>query len=925
MVSGLIMRIQLLVFFLGMLSLFSCGRLQEEEQFVIGFAQCTGGDAWRKAMHDDMQRELSFYPNLDLIIHDAKNSTALQQEHIRAFIDQNVDLLIVSPNEAAPITPLVEEAFEKGIPVIIVDRRTTSSLYTAFVGANNYEIGKLTGNYVAELLKGKGKIIEVWGLEGSSPAIDRHNGFISAIRKYEDIELVAEIQGEWEKEIAKKRFREFYDEDKEADLIFAHNDVMALGAYEHLKSIYKEDELLFVGVDGLSGPNGGIQFVTDGILDATFLYPTGGEEIIQLANRILHHEPYEKENILSSTVIDGRNVHIMKQQTDKILSQQKSIERQQARIQEQLSIYHSQRILLYILLGGLTIIVVLGALALLALQEKKRMNRVLRTKNEEVMQQRNEIARMAEKADKATEAKFKFFTNISHEFRTPLTLILGPVEDMLRSDVSMELKKDLQLVRCNALRLLNLINQLMDFRKIENQKMKLQASEHDIVGFVKSIASSFKRVADKRNIDFTVNSQPGELKLFFDVDKLDKILFNLLSNAFKFTKNGGTIAVEIELSEKYDQVIITVEDNGKGMTEEHVKHAFDRFYTGEAFGNLSTGLGLALSKEFVDLHKGEISVLSEKWKGTKFIVALPLGKEHLEEDEIVSCSQEEFDDILNNLLPQEGIIKADAADLQEDATQKEHTILLVEDNEELRSFLKDRLQKAFNVVEAPDGILGLSMAFETVPDLIISDVMMPSKNGIKLVSELKSDTRTSHIPVILLTAKDSIEHKIEGAQSGADLYVTKPFNFQYLHEQIKGLIKGREHLREHYNSEIVVDAKMVAPPKQLDKKFINEFMAVVEKNLSNPSLSANDIATALGMSRVQVYRKVKALLGYSVNDYVVGVRLKKAKHLLLHSELNISEIAYEVGFSSSTYFSTTFKNHCKITPSEFKAAHVIKE
>lgn len=920
------MRMQSAVFLLGMLFLFSCSQGQEQKQFVIGFAQCTGGDAWRKAMHNDMKRELSFYPNQQLIIKDAKNSTAKQQEHIRAFIDQEVDLLIVSPNEAAPITPLVEEAFENGIPVIIVDRRTSSSLYTAFVGANNYEIGKLTGNYVAELLEGKGKIIEVWGLKGSSPAIDRHNGFMHALRSYEDIEVVEEVLGEWEKEIAKQRFAESYDEIKKADLLFAHNDVMALGAYEFLQSIHKEDELLFVGVDGLSGPNGGIQFVTDGILDATFLYPTGGEEIIKLANKILHNEPYEKENILSSTVIDGRNVHIMKQQTDKILSQQKSIERQQARIQEQLSIYQSQRTLLYILLGGLTVIIVLGALALLALQEKKKMNKVLRAKNQEVMQQRNEIAKMAEKADKATEAKFKFFTNISHEFRTPLTLILGPVEDMLRGDLSQELKKDMQLVKRNTLRLLNLVNQLMDFRKIENQKMRLQAAENDIVSFVKSIASSFRRDAEKRNITFQVKSSLKELKVYFDVDKLDKILFNLLSNAFKFTRDGGKIDVEIEIPEQYDQVIITIEDNGRGMSAEHVKHAFDRFYTGEAYGNLSTGLGLALSKEFIDLHKGEISVQSEKHKGTKFIVSLPLGKEHLEKDEMAETITEEIYTVLNNLLPQENDSHTDTtAAMVQEATQKEHTVLLVEDNEELRGFLKDRLQKEFNIVEAPDGILGLNMAYESVPDLIISDVMMPGKNGVKLVSELKNDARTSHIPVILLTAKDSIEHKIEGVKLGADLYVTKPFNFQYLLEQVKALIRNRAQLRDHYTSEIVVDAKLATPPKQLDRKFINEFMAVVERNLTNPSLSANDIASSLGMSRVQVYRKVKALLGYSVNDYVVGVRLKKAKHYLLHSDLNISEIAYEVGFSSSTYFSTTFKNHFKMTPSDFKAAHLVKE
>jgi signal transduction histidine kinase/DNA-binding response OmpR family regulator/ABC-type xylose transport system substrate-binding protein len=920
------MKVVNIIFLLLMLFFFSCSTKQEEKQYVIGFAQCTGGDAWRKAMHDDMERELSFYPGYELVIKDAKNSTSLQQEHIREFFEQKVDLLIVSPNEAEPVTPLVEEAFEQGIPVIIVDRRTASSLYTAYVGANNYEIGELAGNYVAELLEGKGRIIEVWGLEGSSPAMDRHAGFINSIKDFEGIEIVTAVPGEWEKDIARTKFPEYFEKHQNVDLVFAHNDVMALGVYDYLKSIRRQDELLFVGVDGLSGPNGGLQFVEDGVLDATFLYPTGGEEIIRLAAKILQNEPFDKENILNSTLIDSRNVHIMKQQTNKILSQQKSIERQQAKLQEQLTIYQDQRFLLYVLSAGLLVIIVLGALALLALREKQEINKVLTTKNKEVIHQRNEIARMAKKADQATEAKFKFFTNVSHEFRTPLTLILGPVEDMLRSNISFELKKDLQLVRCNALRLLNLVNQLMDFRKIEKQKMALQAAERDIVAFAREVASSFSGESKKRNISFSVNSKLEDLKVYFDADKLDKILFNLLSNAFKFTKNGGEIRVEIELSPAFDMVEITVQDNGRGMSEEHVKRAFDRFYTGEANGNLSTGLGLALSKEFVDLHKGTISVVSEKYKGTKFIVALPLGREHLKAEEIIDVPQE-GNMLLNEFLQLDSALTT-AADLEvekEQSSQKEYSVLLIEDNNELRGFLKERLLKEFNVVEAPDGILGLSLAFETVPDLIISDVMMPGKDGIKLTTELKNDKRTSHIPVILLTAKESLEHKIEGVQSGADLYVTKPFSYPYLYERIKSLIKTRELLRNHYNSEISTDSKLVSPPKQLDKKFINEFMAVVEENLSNTALSANDIAESLGMSRVQVYRKVKALLGYSVNDYVVNVRLKKAKHLLLNSEMNISEIAYEVGFSSPAYFSTAFKKHCNTSPSDYKSSHLIKE
>lgn len=901
--------------------LFSCDQSEEKQELVIGFSQCTGGDAWRKAMHEEMKRELSFYPDLKLVIKDAKNSSEMQIKHIEEFIAMEVDLLIVSPNESAPITPIVDSVFEHGIPVIVVDRRTNSSLYSAYVGANNYEIGKLAGDYVAKLLNGKGRIIEVTGLRGSSPAIDRHNGFTDAIADYKELTIVSRVNGEWEKEIAKARFPETYSEEDSIELLFAHNDVMALGVYEYLRSIDKQNNLKFIGIDGLGGPNGGLQFVEDGILDATFLYPTGGEEIIRIASKILKNEPFDKENILSSTVIDERNVYIMKQQTNKILNQQKSIERQQEKISEQMRIYHSQRTLLYILLGSLIVIIVLGALALLALREKHEINKTLRSKNKEVINQRNELAKMAKRADKATEAKFKFFTNISHEFRTPLTLILGPVEDILRGDISSDVKKDLNLVMKNANRLLKLVSQLMDFRKIENKKMMLQAMEGDIIAFTKDVADAFYRLSVSRQINFSVETSLKELNVYFDADKLDKVLFNLLSNAFKFTKDGGNIKLKIGLSDDYDQLVLTVEDDGNGMTPEHVSHAFDRFYTGNAHGNLSTGLGLSLSKEFIRLHKGDIVVVSEKWKGTRFIITLPLGKEHLNTSEIISNSDEMILTSVPEILETDTEGYIDSSVFEERQEQKEHTILIIEDNAELRGFLKKRLLRKFNVVEAPDGVLGLTQAFANMPDLVICDIMLPSKTGLEVTAALKHDLRTSHIPIIQLTAKDSEQNKIEGVQSGADLYITKPFSYQYLYERIVMLIKNRKILKEHYSSEITVDSH-AAKPKQLDKKFISEFMAIVQQNLSNPDLNANDIAAGLGMSRVQVYRKVKALLGYSVNDYVINVRLKKAKHLMLHSDMNISEIAYEVGFSSPAYFSTAFKNHFEVSPSDFKTSQV---
>ncbi|MFC6997203.1 substrate-binding domain-containing protein [Rufibacter roseus] len=906
--------------------LVSCNTKQEVKEVSIGFAQCTEGDAWRKTMRREIEREASFHPEIMLSIKDAKNNSATQIKQIKEFIREGVDLLIVSPNESEPIAPVIEEAFEKGIPVILVDRKVNSKLYSAYVGADNYQIGKLAGEYIANLLNGSGKIIEVWGLEGSSPAIERHRGFVEAISKYPLISIVAEVKGEWEKEVAKKRFPLIFEKNPDADLVFAHNDMMALGAYESFADKNVRDRLKFTGFDGLGGANGGLQFVKDGRLDATFLYPTGGEEIMQLAFNILNHKAYKKETLLGTTVIDGRNVHIMKQQADKILKQEESIKRQQAKVKEQIKIYNNQRTLLYVLVFCLVSIVILGALALHSLKAKQEANKALLAKNEEILSQRNEIEAMAQQAAKATEAKLKFFTNISHEFRTPLTLILGPVEDALQSNISIGLKKDMLLVRQNALRLLKLVNQLMDFRKVERKKMRLQATESDLVGFVRDVVFSFDRLARKRQIQLRFKTDLKEAKVYFDRDKLDKVLFNLLSNAFKFTKDKGRITISVELSDNKDYAVVSVEDNGKGMSANQLAHAFDRFYTAEDSSNFGTGLGLALSKEFVKLHQGEISVTSKEWEGTRFIIALPLGAAHLQAEQIIN--EASLQDRQAPLMA--GVLDADQEWTQEEFTGetealKDHVVLVIEDNRELREFLVTRLQNDFTVIDAPQGAFGLQQALEHVPDLIICDVSLPQKNGYEITTALKQDIRTSHIPIVLLTAKDALENKINGVQAGADLYVTKPFSFLYLLERVKGLIRNRELLKVYYNSAIAIDHKVTATaPKQLDKKFINDLTALVEKNLQNPELSANDVAAALGMSRVHVYRKMKALIGRSLNDFVVDARLKKARHLLLNSQLNISEVAYEVGFSSPTYFSTAFKNHFNMSPSEFKATRMVQ-
>jgi DNA-binding response OmpR family regulator/two-component sensor histidine kinase len=473
-------------------------------------------------------------------------------------------------------------------------------------------------------------------------------------------------------------------------------------------------------------------------------------------------------------------------------------------------------------------------------------------------------------------------------------------------------KENIGLVKKNALRLLRLINQLMDFRKIEEKKMILRVSEMDVVQFVKETMTAFESLASKRKIDFRLSTSSEQVYAWFDPNMLDKVIFNLLSNAFKFTNDKGKIDIHIDLDQDRRNVLIFVEDNGIGMSKDFSEHAFDRFHTDGSYGG--TGIGLSLSKEFLEAHKGDLILSSEKGKGTRFCVVLPLGNAHFEPEQLIQQSDWMRNTAFDSLVHDHTATVAQVSKL---TPTKDYTILIIDDNAELRVFLKKRLEEHYNVYEASDGATGLRQAKEVVPDVVICDVMLPNKDGFEITRELKEDRSTSHIPVIILTAKGSIEQRIAGAQTGADEYITKPFVFEYLHERIKSLIRSRESLKEHYSHDIAIDLQSNTPGS-LDKRFINEFIAQIEKNISNTEFNVNDIGRELGMSRVQVYRKVKALLGFSVNDYIINVRLKKAKALLLETDKTIADISSEVGFSSPTYFSTTFKAKVHMSPKEFK-------
>jgi signal transduction histidine kinase/DNA-binding response OmpR family regulator len=899
----------------------SCTSTVDEKIYRIGFSQCVSDDLWRQTMHQEMRREVMFYQGaMELEIKDAQGDNQKQILQIEEFLDEGIDLLLVSPNESVPITPVVEKAFNIGIPVIILDRKTTSSLYTAYVGADSYEIGRIAGRYIDNLVQPGDKIVEIWGLKGSSPAIGRNSGFVSELTT-EEIEVV-NIYADWTKEESKRLILQQLDFIKDAKVIFAHNDQMALGAYEVFREAGIKSNCLFTGVDALPGPGGGIRMVTEGILDATFLYQTGGEEAIRTAYNILHGLPYEKENTLQTTLVDASNVRIMKLQTDEILSQQNEIEKQQSRMAEQLKLYKNQQLALYLLLGFLTLSIILGAYALYSLREKRLANKALRDKNQMISEQKEEIQKMAEKAEEATNAKFKFFTNISHEFRTPLTLILGPLDGLMKEQKlssSKEVVHELSLIRKNANRLLRLVNQLMAFRKIEHNKLKINVSEQDIVGFIKDIHNGFENLALKNNIDFQLSGNRPSILVWFDRNWLDKVIFNLLSNAFKFTPGSGFIHIRIREQREDRQVIIEVEDNGRGMSQEHVEHAFDRFHSGAEYSDTGTGLGLSLSRELIHLHKGSIDLVSQKNVGTTFSIKLRLGNEHFDESEMAvrqmaGESLSFVPDMEEDLL---------IVDENEDHSADESlsSILIVEDNRELSDFLKGRLKKSFKVLSAFDGVEGLEMAVNHVPDIIICDVMIPGKDGLIVTKSLKSDSRTSHIPVILLTAKSEEEQKISGIKAGADVYVTKPFNFEFLYQNITNLLRSRAMLKAHYLSTAYADddiPEISVAARDPDKEFVRKFKELVNENLHHTDFGVKEICHEMGFSRVQLYRKVKALLDSSVNDYVNTMRLRKALKLLKTTGLSISDIAYECGFSSPTYFSTAFKTFYQVTPSDVR-------
>ena len=911
------------------------GCAQQPRKYVIGVSQCSE-DIWRDKLNDELK--MGEYLNDSLIVKLASSNddNVLQNKQINQFVDEGVDLLIVSPNQLSAISKAVERAYDKGIPVILYDRKTNSDKYTAFIGCDNYTIGKSMGTFIAQQLQGKGRIVEIRGLEGSSPALERHRGFMDAIKPYPGLQVVASEGGNWKEEGGIQAMKRILKQTQNFDYVFAHNDRLAWGAYVAARQMRVKRNYKYTGVDGMATEGGGLELVRDGIFEASYLYPTKGDEVIALAMKILKHQPYERDNYLSTSIITQANAALTLMEARDAERQARNLKALHKQVDQYLSDYNSQKVMLIGLCLFLLVCLAAAALIFRGYLIKVKLNETLAKTNGELKrlnvelgEKNEELKRLNEEVLELTHSRLVFFTNISHELRTPLTLIADPVE-MLLEDTGIKGKSRelLKMVQRNALALQQLVSNILDFRKIQNGKMELKLYRFDIVKTLTMWVGDFQLTAERKQIrlHLDVDDLKGSHEMIADQEKISRIVFNLLSNALKYTPAGGEIFVS--LKDEGANLRLDVRDTGKGISQDEADKIFERFFQAKGAAS-GTGIGLALVKSFVELHHGEARVESEPGKGSDFIVVIPRKQEgdsqviHNDVD-IVDNSANASASVSKNVVDESVLQYIDDGDRSRGKVQQlvsentnRPTVLVIDDNTDIRQYERTLLQDEYVVLEAADGKEGLAVALKEVPDLVICDVMMPVMDGLEFTKQLKTNTATSHIPVIMLTAKNLEEHRAEGYEHGADSYITKPFHSKVLLARIENLLRQRQLLKNLYQGTKEAEKEISeAHLEDRDKQFLKQLQAIIQKNLSDSEFGVEDMGQQIGLSRVQLYRKVKAMTGSSVVDLLRKARLAKARRLLETRSMSVSEVAYEVGFSAPSYFTKCFKEEYGMLPGD---------
>jgi signal transduction histidine kinase/DNA-binding response OmpR family regulator len=860
---------------------------QQKKTFVIGVSQCSN-DIWREKLNEELRTSAYLYDNVKVHFSTALDNDKLQTAQIDSFISEGVDLLIVSPNQLHTISAAINRAYKHHIPVILFDRKTDSPHYTAFMGADNYRIGKTMGEYIAHSLHGQGTLMEIRGLNGSSPAIERHKGLVDALSDYPGVKLLDSEAGDWTKESGRKAMERMLKRHQKVDYVFGQNDRMAIGAREVLRATHPADTTTrFVGIDALATSDGGIGSVKRGELQASYIYPTRGDKLMQLAMNILNGKEYAKENLLQSAIVTKDNADVVMLQADELSKQNERLEQLHQEVDRFFTAYNNQKVFLVLTIIILLLAIVTFLVIYRAIIMRKRL------------------------VEQTTNAKLVFFTNVSHELRTPLTLITAPINQLYNDDsLSADNHRLLGIAKRNTDILLRLVNEVLDFRKVQNGKMELQLQRFNLTPLITNWVEMFEPSMNRKNLKLHLEC-PNELIVVSDILKLERICYNLMSNALKYTQDGGNVWVKVKAGDQRFSII--VEDDGIGIPKDKLGKVFERFMQVDPTQATGTGVGLALVKAFAELMGGRVTAENRQPKGTTFTVDLPREVSG-EVDDSKSVDQPDgMHTPTDSDTPEEQQrSRHSSAAITDPEHSQRFKVLVVDDNDDIRTYVSQLLEPFYDVLTAANGKEAFDLARREVPDLVLTDVMMPVMDGMELCRKIKNDMATSHIPVLLLTAKALDQQRAEAYNCGADAFITKPFDGEVLLARVKNLIDNRLKLRDRFgNTDTPNDSALTT-----DQRFEERFRQALQQNLGNSELNVEQIGEMMGLSRVQLYRKVKAMTGQSPVEILREARLKRAERMLATTDLTVAEIAYEVGFSSPSYFNKCYKDYFGHSPKE---------
>ncbi len=898
---------------------------EKQKTYRIGVSQCASDD-WRSKANDEMLREAMLHEDVSVEIRSAEDNSARQVEDIRYFADNGFDLIIASPNEEEALTPIIKDVYERGIPVVLFDREINGDSYTSRIVSDNLGIGREAGTYALNLGHKLGRApraIELRGLPDCTPATKRHRGFTETFTAGGGI-IAGSGVANWKKEDAVRVTDSLLELYPDIDIIYAHNDRMAIGASEVCQRRGIRDRVKIIGID--AAPKIGIAAVADSTIDATFLYPTEGHLILKTAIDILKGRPTQKDvSLPASSPVDLSNADILLLQDKSLQQETEKMRELKMRIDTYWEKHSAQTSLFYASIVILLLVIAILFMVLRAYWVHKRVQKELMHKNMLLEKQGEEEKKLNRQIAEATRSKLAFYTNVSHDLRTPLTLISEPVNQLVVAESLTPREHSLALlIQKNSRILLRLINQILDFRKLENGRLSLNLAEIDFTVAVKEWMESFREAARAHDIRLSLaDSEP--LTLAVDPEKMERIFFNIISNAIKYTPVGGAITVSYAV--EGENLVMRFSDTGRGIAASEISRIFESFYQSADHGAaIGSGIGLSLVKAFVELHGGTISVESTPGVGSVFTVTIPV--RHVDGPATTPApliTDAEVVAELRRVGPVSDPAATTVAEPSAPVAQENLPVLLViDDNADMRLLVKEILGDQYRIHEAADGRAGLAAAMRLVPDIIICDVMMPVMDGLECCRLIKEEVTTSHIPVLMLTACALDHQRVQGYDSGADAYLPKPFTAELLVSRCRNLIANRRRIRELWArpaaapSSTAPESASPTPAADIDNRFYARFLDIFTAQMSNPELSIEEIASEMGLGHSQFYRKIKALTGYTPVELIRQLRLREGRRMLTATDKSISEIAYAVGFSSPAYFTKCYRAAFNETPSALR-------